>query len=411
MRILSLSAYYEPEIAASLYIFENINESYVNAGHDVVLYTPMPTRGVSKEVHNEYKNKKYEEKYNGKLKIHRFAMFNEEKKPVLRAFRYICCSLIHFFKSLFVEKIDIITVASTPPTQGVLAAIIKRIKKVPVIYYLQDIFPDSLVNAGLTNKGSLMWKIGRAIENYTYRNMDKIIVISEDLKKNIMAKGVPEEKIGVIYNWVDEKAVINVNRNQNKLFDKYNLDRSKFYFTYCGNIGFTQNMDMLLEVAKELDYNKNIKFVMIGDGSYKREVEKLIKKNNIENLKLLPFQPYEDISNVFSLGDVGLIISKENIGQNSVPSKAWSIMSAERPILASFDIDSQLSSIIRESDCGICVQAGQKEKLKQAILNMYNNKTEAVNKGLNGRMFILQNLTREIGTLKYNNIIKSINED
>ena len=141
------------------------------------------------------------------------------------------------------------------------------------------------------------------IENFTYRNADKIIVISEDFKKNIIAKGVPEDKIVVIYNWVDEEAVKHVPREKNKLFDTYGLDRNKFYITYSGNIGLTQNMDMLLDVAKELEKESNIEFVLIGEGAYKDKVKEILQEKQIKNVTLLPFQPYEDISYVFSLGE------------------------------------------------------------------------------------------------------------
>ena len=83
----------------------------------------------------------------------------------------------------------------------------------------------------------------------------------------------------MIYNLVDEKAVVNVPRQQNKLFDKYQLDRNKFYITYCGNIGLTQNMNMLLEVAKKLEStHKDIHFVLVGEGAYKKQVEDIISK-------------------------------------------------------------------------------------------------------------------------------------
>jgi glycosyltransferase involved in cell wall biosynthesis len=215
--------------------------------------------------------------------------------------------------------------------------LLKKIKKVPFIYNLQDIFPDSLAGTGLAKKGGLLWKIGRVIENFTYRNADKIIVISEDFKRNIMAKGVPEEKIVVVYNWVDEEAVKHVPREENKLFDAYGLDRSKFYITYSGNIGLTQNMDMLLEVAKELETTEpDIQFVLIGEGAYKKRVQEIIAEKNIGNVALLPFQPYEDISHVFSLGDAGLVISKPGVGENSVPSKTWrKYTSMSKPVLFS----------------------------------------------------------------------------
>src|SRR5699024_10501649 len=130
----------------------------------------------------------------------------------------------------------------TPPILGAKAALVKKFRHIPFIYTLQDIFPDSLVSTGLTHQGSLLWLIGQRLENFTYRNADKIIVISDDFKRNIVAKGVPEHKIEVVYNWVDEKAVTPIEREANRLITRYGLDKDKFYATYCGNIGLTQNM-------------------------------------------------------------------------------------------------------------------------------------------------------------------------
>ena len=195
-------------------------------------------------------------------------------------------------------------------------------------------------------------------------------------------------------------------REENKLFDAYGLDRSKFYITYSGNIGLTQNMDMLLEVAKELEEDPNIQFVLIGEGAYKKRVEEIIAEKNIGNVTLLPFQPYEDISHVFSLGDVGLVISKPGVGENSVPSKTWSILSASRPVLANFD-ENELKSIVAENQCGIFTKAGDKEAFIQAILHLYENRELCVEMGRNGREFIMKNLTRAVGTQKYVDVIKS----
>ena len=257
------------------------------------------------------------------------------------------------------------------------------------------------------------------IGNFTYKHADKIIVISEDFKKNIMAKGVPEEKIVVVYNWVDQNAVVDIPREKNKLFDAYGLDRSKFYVTYNGNIGLSQNMDMLLSVAEEFQSPKvqafqgkeisciDIHFVLVGNGAYLDEVKRLVNDKKLKNVHLLPFQPYEDISHVFSLGDASLVISKPGTGAASVPSKTWSIMSASRPILANFD-ENELKQIVEKHNCGIFTKAGDKEAFKQSILALYNNREMAVEMGKNGRQFVMDNLTREVGTQKYVDVIKEV---
>lgn len=288
-----------------------------------------------------------------------------------------------------------------------MAAIIKKVRRIPFVYNLQDIFPDSLVGTGLARKNSLLWKIGRRIENFIYRNADRIIVISQDFKRNIIAKGVPEEKIEVIYNWVDEQVVVPIERKDNKLFDRYDLDRSKFYITYCGNIGLTQNMDMLLSAAQEFLPFSDLRFILVGDGMYLSRVKEIIVERQLDNVITLPFQPYEDIAHVFSLGDAGLVISKPNVGENSVPSKTWSIMSASRPVIASFD-ENELKDIIADNNCGLFTKSGNKDAFKRAVMTLYNDREYCRTLGANGRKFVLQNLTRKAGTTKYINVMRQI---
>lgn len=421
MKILLLPAYFHPEKVAGAHLVDNRDQAFVNVGFNIEAYTPTPCRGVSAEERAEYCRKEHrcEKMYDGHMTVHRFPLYAEDKNPILRALRYSLCWIIQFHKGLWAKDIDCIYLASTPPIQGMLGAFLKKFKKVPFVYNLQDIFPDSLVGTSLAKKGGIPWKIGRVIENFTYRNADKIIVISEDFKRNIMAKGVPEEKIEVIYNWVDENAVVDIPREENKLFDKYGIDRSKFYIEYSGNIGLTQNMDMLLEVMKELkESHPDIGLVLVGEGAYKKQVEEIVARDGLTNVTMLPFQPYEDISHVFSLGDVGMVISKPGVGANSVPSKTWSIMSASRPVLANFD-PNELQDVMEGSHpfseegkpCGIFTKAGDKEAFKSAILHLYENRALCLVYGRNGREFILRNLTKEVGTRKYVEVIRGFAHD
>lgn len=403
MKAIFPCSYYLPETAASLYITDNIVHACADKGIEVDLYTPSPTRNVPDGSVWE----REERQMDGKLRIHRFHLYGEGKNPMLRALRYFLGEFILLHYCMW-KKYDVAFVDSTPPIQGLKMPLIKWLKRKPTIYNVQDIFPDSLVGTGLTHEGSLIWKIGRMVEKITYRYADKIIVISEDFKKNIMAKGVPEDKIVVVYNWVDQNKVVDVPREENKLFDAYGLERSKFYITYNGNIGLTQNMDMLLDVAKELQEEyEDIHFVLVGNGAYLDEVRRKVAEQQLDNVHLLPFQPYEDISHVFSLGDASLVISKPGVGANSVPSKTWSIMSASRPVLANFD-ENELKAIIENNHCGIFTKAGDKDAFKESILTLYNHRELCKEYGYNGRKFVMDNLTREVGTQKYVDVIKEV---
>lgn len=408
MKVLQLTGYFLPEKAASIYLVENRLEAFANEGFDMVIHASRPTRGLSDEEYSEYKNRKEEMMYDGKLRVHRFAMYREGKNPVLRAMRYSFNWIIQLWYGLTEQNVDCVYLESTPPIQGLLGSLLKIFRNIPFVYCLQDIFPDSLAGTSLAKKGGLLWKIGRVIEDFTYKYADKIIVISEDFKKNIMAKGVPEDKIVVIYNWVDQNKVVDVPREKNKLFDKYNIDREKFYIEYSGNIGLTQNMDMLLEVMKELKTtHPDIGLVLVGEGAYKAQVEEIVKRDDLTNVTMIPFQPYEDISHVLSLGDAGLVISKPGVGANSVPSKTWSIMSASRPVLANFD-ENELKDILVGNECGIFTKAGDKDAFKRSIIKLYENRDLCKEYGRNGRQFVMDNLTREVGTQKYVDVIKEV---
>lgn len=403
MKAIFPCSYYLPETAASLYITDNIVHACADNNIEVDLYTPTPTRSVPEGA----KWKREERLVNGLLRIHRFHLYGEGKHPLLRALRYFLGEflLLHF---CMWKKYDVAFIDSTPPIQGLKMPLIKWLRKKPTVYNAQDIFPDSLVGTGLTTKGSLIWKIGRIVEKITYKYSDKIIVISEDFKKNLLAKGVPEDKIVVVYNWVDQNKVVDVPREKNKLFDKYNIDREKFYIEYSGNIGLTQNMDMLLEVMKELKTtHPDIGLVLVGEGAYKAQVEEIVKRDDLTNVTMIPFQPYEDISHVLSLGDAGLVISKPGVGANSVPSKTWSIMSASRPVLANFD-ENELKDILVGNECGIFTKAGDKDAFKLSIVKLYENRDLCKKYGTNGRQFVMDNLTREVGTRKYVDVIKEV---
>ncbi len=409
MKVLTFCAYYEPEIAASMYLLTNLFEDMANSGIEVELFAPTPTRGVDRNTVKKYSKNRYEEKCNGKLKIHRFHLMQEGTNTLGRAIRYFILNIKFIWKGLF-SKADVLFVDSTPPTQGLVAAILKRLKHIPVVYNLQDIFPDSLVNTGISTKKSLLYKIGERIESITYRNADRIIVISEDFKENIIAKGVPEEKIVVIYNWVDDEAVHYIERCDNELFDEYDLDREKFYVAYCGNIGFTQNMELLVDVAYNMRERKGIQFLIVGDGAYKQKLEGQIHEKQLDNISLMPFQSYDRISEVFSIGDVGLIISKKGIGNNSVPSKTWSYMAAGRPILTSFDEDSELVKIIRKNRCGLTVVPNDCSQLIKAITTMEKDRLSLEQYGSNCRMFAESNLKRNVGTSRYIKCIKEVKD-
>lgn len=407
MKVLFLPTYFKPESTSSSHLTENRCDAFIKAGFFLRVYTPCPTRGVDELERKVYKNQlKRELLYSGKMMIYRFSLFREGKNPVLRAFRYVLACVKHFYFGCRTKDADVIFVDSTPPIQGAMAVMVKKVTGVPVVYNLQDIFPDSLVGTGLAKKGGILWKIGRKIEDFTYRNVDKIIVISEDFKRNIMAKGVPEEKIEVIYNWVDEKAVVPIEKKNNPLFEELGISRDLFHVVYAGNLGHAQNVQVLLDCAKRLRNERGIEFVVLGTGGLKEEYEKYARENELNNVKFFPLQPMEKVAQVYSMADVALVSCKKGLGGSAMPSKTWSILSAGTPVVCSFDKGGDLQRIIEDNQLGLFSEAGDVEGLVENVLFFYRNKEICREYGKNGRAFIEKNLTREVGTAKYVQVLK-----
>ena len=429
MRLLLLPSYFYPEQAASYYLYDNLFETFSMQGIEMVSYTPSPCRGIDAETRKKYKRIKREERLDGHLVVHRFSMFAEGENPVFRALRYALCTVKHFKRGVFAKdahSCNVMFVASTPPIQGAMAAMVKkcRLDRIPFVYNLQDIFPDSLVGTGLAKKDGLLWKIGRVIENFTYRNADKIIVISQDFKRNIMAKGVPEEKIEVIYNWVDENAITPVKDEENELFEEFGIGREKFRVVYAGNLGNAQNIEIIVEAAKRLKDKGNIEFVIFGTGGLEDEIKATKEKEQLDNLKILPLQPYERVAKVYGLGNVCIVACKPGLGGAAMPSKTWSIMSSGRAVLANFD-EGELKEILEggpstgpstssgtdlgtANPCGVFTKAGDLEGFVAAIEELSQHPERCAEMGRNGRQFILENLTREVGTGRYVEVIKSV---
>ena len=406
MRILFLNAYFYPEEIASSYLGHNIREAFVKSGSSIVLFAPVPSRGVSDEIRRVYgTGKKDEAWYDGKMIIHRFPMYQESRSALSRAFRYVLLVTKLLNRGLFsrdAKECDVQFIPSTPPIMGIMASIIKFFTKKPFIYCLQDVFPDSLVGTGMTHKGSILWKIGRVVENITYRNADRIIVISADFKRNIMAKGVLESKIEVIYNWVDANAVRPVNKEDNPLFGEFNLNKELFTVVYAGNLGNAQNIDIILSAAYLLP---QIQFSIFGKGGQEEEIRNRITKESLNNVHLLPLQPMERVSYVYSLGDACIVSCKAGLGGSAMPSKTWSIMSCGRPVIANFD-EGELKDILEDNDCGVFSHAGDVQEFVDAIKVLADNHARCEEMGRNARQFILDNLTKEVGTQKYVDVIK-----
>lgn len=408
MKILRPYSYTYPENVAASHLCDDLNYGLMKKGIYTEAYAPVPSRGLDKATYEEHKKIKYLEQFDGTQKIYRFSMFREGKNPIQRALRYMCCFIVQYRKGKKAKEVDLIHCSSTPPTQGILCGKIKKKltkkygRNVPFVYNLQDIFPDSLVTTGMTKKGSLLWKIGRKIENYTYNNADKIIVISQSMKRNIMEKGVPEEKIVVVSNWIDTDLIKPVPKESNKLFSEFGIPYDKFIVLYAGNFGAAQGAYVVVKAAEQLKNNGDIHFVIFGGGAEFEKAKAEVNEKVLTNVTINPLLPPDRISEVYSVGDVALITCKKGVGTSGMPSKTWSIMACNTPIIAAFDTDSELAEIIDSASAGVCIEPENAELLANEII-----KASKSNVQCKSRDYVMENASKEKCVAKYVDVLMS----
>ena len=375
-------------------------------GDESVIYVPTPTRNVREGV--EWKRK--EVLCDGKMVVKRFHMYGEGKNPMLRALRYCFCELAYLHHLLW-DKYDVAFIDSTPPIQGLKLPIVRLFRKCPVVYNAQDLFPDTLSGTGLAKKGGLLWKIGSWVARVTFNNTDKIIAISEDIKRTLVEeKGIPADKVVVVYNWVDSDAVVPIKKEENPLFEEFGLSRDNFHVVYAGNLGNAQNINIVVDAAARLRDNEDVEFVVFGSGGLENDIRARIEAEGLNNLRLLPLQPVERVKYVYSLGDVCLVSCKEGLGGSAMPSKTWSILSCGRPVLANFD-EGELQMILTKNDLGVFTKAGDLEGFVKAIRQLSNEPEKCAEMGVHGRQFILDNLTKDVGTRKYAEVLREVAND
>lgn len=384
---------YKPEISAGNHLAADLVQDFIANGYSVELIVPVSS------YFNENGMKEQDE-----CNIHRVYSKFKGKGLFSRIFRYIDTSIMMFLRLMKIKEVDLIMTHSMPPTLGPLSVLAARIKKKPLLYWEQDIVSQSIISTGVTQvslQKKIFYLVAKNIEKISLKGSTHTITISEKFKQYHVANGIDENKIDVIYNWIDVDQIYPLTREKNALYDEFNLDKSKFYVTYCGNLGVPQNVEIMVDAAAMMENIEDIKFVIIGGGSREEKVLSYIQQKKLKNVFYFPLQPLERACEVYNLGNIGLVIAKAGTSNNGFPSKTWSIMSAGQAIVSCFDLDSELSNFVKEGNCGKVVPPDSSDKLKKAILEIYNSHDKGKELGENARRFVVNNFSRKISTKKF----------
>lgn len=177
---------------------------------------------------------------------------------------------------------------------------------------------------------------------------------------------------------------------------------------YSGNIGFTQGLDKLVEVASKLKEKNNLKFLLVGDGADKPNIQAQVLKDNLSNVFFLPYQPKSELNNSLNSPDIHLITSQKGLAGIVVPSKIFGILACGKPFIAWVDEESEINYIAKKYNCGIVVESGNVEEMVKSLEWALNNQDELNKMGKNGRQAAVEFFDRKVSTNKFNKLIEEI---
>lgn len=388
MKILVVTQYFWPEE----FRINDICEGFIEQGHEVEVLTGIPNypHGSFFEGHSLFK--KGVREYKG-ARVRRVPLIPRGKDSFLKlGLNYISYTLTASVAclGLLFNKYDRVFVFQLSPiTLALPGIIVSKIKRIPSIIYVQDLWPESLFTIKeINNKQvrSLLNKICSSI----YKSFDKLLITSKSFEDKLVEKGVKREKIEYFPQWAEDFY------SENIKIEVLDRDINEFVVTFAGNIGKAQSVDTIIEAANLAKNQKNIKWQILGDGSEFEYVKSLVDKYSLhENVVLLGRKPSSDMPKYFSSSDALIVtLRDDDILRATLPAKVQSYMASGKPILAA--ISGEGNRTIKDSKCGLVGEAEDYIKLYENVIKLFNMSAEERNTlGKNGKEYFNNNFTRE----------------
>ena len=402
MRVLILHMRYWPDATGTGPLVTELANDLVAMGEQVTVVTSIPHYGRGAPSAT-YPGRIFYRSTESGVNVLRTASFGSTlSSPAARALDYWAFTVLATIAGLWSGRPDVILSIAPPFTVGLAGWITQLLKRAPVVFNAQDIWPDGLVSMGRLRSKPLI-AVLRAIEKFVYRKADRISVVSEGMKQNIIDKGVRSEKLAVIPNWVDAEFIIPVDK-MNPFRASQGLE-DRFLVLFAGNVGYAAGLRSVLEAAERVASNPRVFFLIVGEGSAKQELQVYADSLGLENLRFLTTQPRELLPQLLGSADLSLVTLRNGMGSLSVPSKSYAIMASARPMLAAVPEDSAVRDLVLMADCGLWIRPDNPEIMAKTILSLIDQPDRLEAMGQRGRELVEREFARPVGTARYRELL------
>ena len=387
LRMIVLAPHFAPDIAPTGRVMTRIVGELARRGHHIDVVATLPW----------YRRHAIEPGWGGRLlrrdptdwgtvtRVHPFP--GGDRRNLLRraagvAGFSVLAGLAGLAAGGWTRRADGVIAMSPPLTVGLTGRFVAWWHRAPLVFNVQDVFPDAAVETGAITDGRII-AAARWLERVSYRLADAVTVLSDDLRANVLAK-VPAARAATVHmipNFVDTERI--------RPLDRRTAYRAELglgdgpVVLYAGNIGFSQSLGLLLEAARKLPA---VTFLINGDGAARAGLEQQAAR--LANVRFAGYVPDDRLAELLATGDVHVVPLRAGLGAVSVPSKTYSILAAGRPVVAAIDGGTEVPRLLAASGGGIAVPPDDAEALTRAVEELTADPDRAVAMGAAGRRWV-----------------------
>jgi colanic acid biosynthesis glycosyl transferase WcaI len=405
MRLVVVTPHFAPDVAPTGEVVTRITEELAAQDHSIEVITSLPW----------YREHRIEPGFEGKLvryedvpwgRIVRVNPFptTDKRNIARRAASFAGFSIASALLGSRGDRVDGVLALSPPLTLGLSGWAIARRRSAPLVFNVQDVYPDVAIELGVLSNPMIV-ATARRLERLCYARADAVTVLSDDLKDNISTRVEDGEKVRVIPNFVDTEW-ITPGSSDNAYRREHGLSE-KFVVMYAGNVGLSQSLDLVLDAAAALAHEKDIVFVINGGGAGKAGLQQ--RARGMSNVVFVDMQPSTRLPEVLAAADLHLVPLKRGLARSSVPSKTYSILAAGRPLIASVDSGSEVARVVERAGAGLAVPPEDPEAFTKSVRTLYERRAELPAMGAGGRAFVERWASPAAVAKKYADLFAELN--
>ncbi|HKN17209.1 MAG TPA: glycosyltransferase family 4 protein [Candidatus Sulfotelmatobacter sp.] len=409
MKILYISQYFPPEMGAPAARVAELSRHWVSLGHEVTVLTGFPnhpTGVVPAEYRSRFRRLVGHEQVDGVNVVRTWLLPFPNRKAHERMLNYSSFCISAASTGLFLSRPDVVIASSPQLLVGLSGWWVAQWRRVPFVFEVRDLWPESLAAVGLGNADSLLHKTLAKIAGFLYRSADRVVVVTAAFEEYLVEHWqMPREKVSMIENGVE---TLLFSPDGGTTLRQELCAEGRFVVAYIGTMGMAHGLETVIAAAAQLqDTNPEIIFLVVGEGAEKERIVGLARGRALSNLRFIDQQPREKIPAYICASDVCLVpLKRTDVFKTVIPTKMLEFMSCARPVI--LGVDGQARAILEEARAGLVVEPENSGALANAIRFLNANRERSRELGQNGRDYIIRKFSRRQTAERYIGVLQRL---